>query len=129
MEYLLDAWGVETLDVKQEMNSTLFLYPNPKDMATQEAPHIGHLIKKELARQGRTVTWLAAQLNYSRQHMYYLLGHGFIYTDLLLKISELMDYDFFGCYTDYLKQKKLSWFFWHFCRKICIQNDLMFATT
>lgn len=28
-------------------------------MVTQEAPHIGHLIKEELARQERTVTWLA----------------------------------------------------------------------
>lgn len=77
-------------------------------MATHEAPHIGNLIKEELRRQGRTVTWLASQLNYSRQHMYYLLGHSFIYSDLLLRISEILDYDFFACYTEFLKQRKLS---------------------
>ena len=77
-------------------------------MTTQEAPHIGHLIKAELQRQGRTITWLASQLNYSRQHMYYLFAHSFIYSDLLLKISEILDYDFFACYTEYLSQKKMS---------------------
>ena len=77
-------------------------------MATHEAPHIGQLIKAELKRQGRTVTWLAAQLNYSRQHMYYLLGHSFIYSDLLLRISEIMDFDFFRYYTDYLQTRKMS---------------------
>ena len=77
-------------------------------MTTQEAPHIGRLIKEELHHQGRTITWLASQLNYSRQHMYYLLDHSFIYSDLLLKISEIMDCDFFACYTEYLNQKKVS---------------------
>ena len=77
-------------------------------MTAHEAPHIGHLINEELARQGRTVTWLASQLNYSRQHMYYLLAHSFIYSDLLLKISEIMDCDFFACYTEYLNKKKVS---------------------
>ena len=77
-------------------------------MATHEAPHIGQLIKAELKRQGRTVTWLAAQLNYSRQHMYYLLDHSFIYSDLLLRISEIMDFDFFRYYTDYLQTRKMS---------------------
>ena len=77
-------------------------------MATHEAPHIGKLIKEELKRQGRTTTWLASQLNYSRQHMYYLLNHNFIYTDLLLKISETLDFDFFAYYTEHLNRKKMS---------------------
>ena len=77
-------------------------------MATKKAPHIGHLIKEELKRQGRTITWLASQLNYSRQHMYYLLDHSFMYSDLLLKISEILDYDFFSYYTEYLNKRKVS---------------------
>ena len=100
--------GVVALSFKQEINSTLFLCLNIIIMATHEAPHIGHLIKEELKRQGRTTTWLASQLNYSRQHMYYLLGHSFIYSDLLLKISEIMDCDFFACYSEYLANRKLS---------------------
>ena len=77
-------------------------------MDTQEIPHIGRLIKAELKRQGRTITWLASQLNYSRQHMYYLLAHSFMYSDLLLRISEILDYDFFACYSDYLNRGKVS---------------------
>lgn len=77
-------------------------------MATKETPHIGNLIKEELKRQGRTITWLASQLNYSRQHMYYLLAHSFIYSDLLLRISEILDFDFFAYYTEYLNRNKVS---------------------
>ena len=77
-------------------------------MATQEAPHIGHLIKEELTRQGRSTRWLAEQIGYTRQNMHYLLGRSFIYTDLLLKISDALDHDFFKCYSDYRKTKKVS---------------------
>ena len=105
---LLENEGVETQSVKQEINSTLFLCLKTNTMATHEAPHIGNLIKEELKRQGRTTTWLASQLNYSRQHMYYLLGHSFIYSDLLLRISEILGHDFFAYYSEYLANRKLS---------------------
>ncbi len=77
-------------------------------MAAQDAPHIGHLIKEELARQGRSTLWLSKQIGCSRQNMYYLLNRSFIYTDLLLKISDALDHDFFKCYSDYRKTKKVS---------------------
>lgn len=70
-------------------------------------PHIGILIKEELRRQGRSITWLATQLGYSRQNMYKLFCRKWIYTDLLLKISEIMDYDFFAHYSEYLKGKNI----------------------
>ena len=93
--------GVETLGLKQELDSTLFLCPKLKNMATQEVIHIGHLIKEVLAEQGRSVSWLAAKVGCTRQNMYYSLNRAFIYTDLLLKISNALDYDFFKCYSDY----------------------------
>lgn len=68
-------------------------------------PHIGHIIKQELRRQGRTITWLATQLGYSRQNMYKLFERKWIYTDLLLKISDIMGYDFFKCYSEYIEGK------------------------
>ena len=64
-------------------------------------PHIGHLIKLELRKQGRTITWLAKQLECSRQNTYKILNRPWIYTDLLLKISIILDYDFFKCFSDY----------------------------
>jgi plasmid maintenance system antidote protein VapI len=66
-----------------------------------EEPHIGNIIKTELARQGRSITWLAAQLGCSRQNAYKIFRRKWIYTDLLLKICDIMDYDFFKCFSDY----------------------------
>jgi|GEM_PF-1229079 len=69
-------------------------------------PHIGHLIKLELRNQGRSITWLANKLNFSRQNVYKILNRNWIYTDLLLKICDLLDYDFFKVYSDYINDKK-----------------------
>lgn len=69
--------------------------------------HIGHLIKSELRKQGRSITWLAAQLGYSRQNMYKLFERQWIYTDLLLKICDVMDYDFFKACSDYWKARRV----------------------
>ena len=77
-----------------------------KGKPMNEEPHIGKLIKAELARQGRSITWLATQLGYSRQYMYKLFRRKWIYTDLLLKISDLLDYDFFRCFSEYRNFKK-----------------------
>ena len=102
-------WGVETLMFKQEITSTLFLCTKHKDMATLEPPHIGHLIQEELARQGRTVIWLAKQLHCSRQNVYGIFENHWIYTDTLLKISEILDVDFFKVYCNYLRKEKSTY--------------------
>lgn len=77
-------------------------------MTTLENPDIGHLIKMELSRQGRSVSWLASQIGCTRQNMNYLLNRSFIYTDLLLRISEVLDHDFFQYYSNHWKAKHLS---------------------
>lgn len=69
-------------------------------------PHIGHIIKQVLQEQGRTITWLGKQLGCSRQNIYKILNRPWIYTDMLLKISDLLDYDFFRCFSEYHKQRK-----------------------
>ena len=72
----------------------------------EEEPHIGKLIKDELARQGRSITWLATQLGYSRQYVYKLFRRNWIYTDLLLKISDLLDYDFFRRFSEWRNSRE-----------------------
>ena len=67
--------------------------------------HIGKIIKAELTRQGRSITWLAEQLNYSRQYVYKLFRRKWIYTDLLLKICDILDYDFFKCFSEWREQR------------------------
>ena len=69
--------------------------------------HIGHLIKAELRKQGRSITWLAAQLGYSRQNMYKLFERKWIYTDLLLKICGILDHDFFKCSSEYWTSQRV----------------------
>ena len=72
-----------------------------RSMANNEAPHIGHLIKEELARQERTVAWLARKLNYSRQNIYHIFESQWITTDVLLKICDILNYNFYKVYADY----------------------------
>ena len=71
----------------------------------EEELHIGKIIKVELARQGRSITWLAEQLDYSRQNVYKVFSRKWIYTDLLLKICDILDYDFFNYVSEWRKQK------------------------
>ena len=74
----------------------------------QKEPHIGHLIKEELTRQGRSVTWFAKQLHCSRQNVYGIFENPWIYTDTLLKISEILDFDFFAVYCKLLRNKRID---------------------
>lgn len=72
----------------------------------EEEPHIGHLIKEELHRQGRSITWLAEQLGCSRQNSYKIFNRKWIYTDLLLKICDILDYDFFKSFSEWREQRE-----------------------
>ena len=71
-----------------------------------EEPHIGKIIKAELVRQGRTITWLADEMNYSRQNIYKIFSRKWIHTDLLLKVSDILDHDFFKYFSDYREKTK-----------------------
>lgn len=77
-----------------------------KANAMTEEPHIGNLIREVLKQQGRSITWLGKQLGCSRQNIYKILRRNWIYTDMLLKISDLLDYDFFKCFSEFREQKK-----------------------
>ena len=71
-----------------------------------EQPNIGKIIKEVLAEQGRSITWLAQQLGTTRNLVYKMFDRDIIYTDRLIQISELLDYDFFKHYSDYLEERK-----------------------
>ena len=67
-----------------------------------ETPHIGNLIKEELARQQRSIAWLARQMGCSRQNLFRQLGNGYLGTDQLLKISLILHHDFFHCFSEHI---------------------------
>ena len=57
---------------------------------------IGTMIKEELERQERTVSWLARKLNCDRSNVYRLFRKHSIDTVLLQRISVILNRDFFS---------------------------------
>lgn len=62
--------------------------------------HIGKLIREQVDRQGKSVVWLANQLSCSRTNIYKIYERPSIDTGLLLRISQVLNFDFFALYTD-----------------------------
>lgn len=60
--------------------------------------HIGKLIEEELHRQERTVTWFAKKLYCERTNVYNIFKRQSIDTELLLRISVILNRDFFMYY-------------------------------
>lgn len=70
--------------------------------------HIGSIIKNELEKQGRKPSWLAKQLCFERTNVYNIFRRSTIDTELLMRISELLQVDFFALYSDMLKNVQQS---------------------
>ncbi|MCC8171819.1 MAG: XRE family transcriptional regulator [Parabacteroides sp.] len=62
--------------------------------------HIGKLIEDELHRQERSVAWFARKLYCDRTNVYKIFKKQSIDTELLLRISEILQYDFFLPYSE-----------------------------
>ena len=60
--------------------------------------HIGQLIEAELHRQERSVTWFANKLYCDRTNVYKIFRKQSIDTELLLRISHILNYNFFQYY-------------------------------
>ncbi len=58
--------------------------------------NIGQNIRDELTRQGRSVSWLARQLNCTRAAVYRIMSKNSIDTYLLHTISVLLNRNFFA---------------------------------
>ena len=68
--------------------------------------HIGEAIKKELERQGKTITWFAEQLPCHRTNVYRILDKPSIDTQTLLQISRILKYNFFADFTKEFHQRQ-----------------------
>lgn len=60
---------------------------------------IGALIENELHRQERTTVWFARKHGCNRTNAYKIFRRESIDTELLLKISVILQYNFFTYYT------------------------------
>mgnify|MGYP005931123649 FL=1 len=68
--------------------------------------HIGKLIEKELHHQERSVTWFANKLYCERTNVYNIFKRKSIDTELLLRISQILNRDFFKDYQKEIIQEE-----------------------
>lgn len=60
---------------------------------------IGKIIKEELYRQERSIAWFSRKLNCSRSNVYKIFERTTIDTELLVRISRILNRNFFDLYT------------------------------
>lgn len=68
--------------------------------------HIGSLIRRRLDEKGYSVVWLARQLACSRTNVYKIFEKAHIDTDMLARISTVLDYDFFILLSKSIRSKE-----------------------
>ena len=69
---------------------------------------IGDLIKEELEKQERSISWFARKLSCDRSNVYRLFQTESIDTTLLFRVSLLLKRDFFSYLSERLKEKMQS---------------------
>ena len=69
-------------------------------MKQQPFMHIGKLIKQKVKEQHKTSVWLAERLSCSRTNVYKIYDKKSIDTDVLFRISAILNFDFFSLYTE-----------------------------
>jgi hypothetical protein len=69
---------------------------------------IGKLIQNKLIEKNLTVAWLSRNIPCSRTNTYKIFSKNSIDTCTLLRISQVMDFDFFQYYSDELRRDKTA---------------------
>lgn len=67
---------------------------------------IGQLIKDELTAQERSVAWFARKLCLDRSNVYRLFQKNSIDTSLLMRISLVLNKDFFSLLSDQIRMRR-----------------------
>ncbi|MBR2638050.1 MAG: XRE family transcriptional regulator [Bacteroidaceae bacterium] len=65
---------------------------------SHDVVHIGTAIRNELLRQERSITWLSKKLFCDRSNVYDIFKRQSIDSLLLLRISIILEYNFFTLY-------------------------------
>lgn len=68
--------------------------------------HIGEIIKEELYRQERSISWFARKLYCDRSNVYDIFKRKSIDTDLLMRISIILNHNFFSYYESLYENNK-----------------------
>lgn len=67
---------------------------------------IGPIIKQKLKERKKTIVWMAENLSCSRTNVYKIFNKRSVDTADLLRISDILDFDFFELYSKELKKRK-----------------------
>lgn len=67
---------------------------------------IGDHIRSRLTEQDKTVAWLATQLVCSRTNVYKIFAKDHLDTELLMRLSVILNYDFFKLFSKALNERK-----------------------
>lgn len=68
--------------------------------------HIGKQIRQKMEERKETVVWLAKHLSCSRTNVYKIFEKNSVDTDILARISIILDFDFFSLLSEDLKINK-----------------------
>lgn len=63
------------------------------------------MIKEVVLRKGIKVSWLAEQLNSHRNNIYKIYSRRWIDTDTLMRISRILEHDFFEDLSAFYKRR------------------------
>lgn len=66
--------------------------------------HIGNIIETELRKQERSVSWFARKIYCDRSTVYSIFQRQSIDTQMLLKISQVLNHNFFEYYINALNE-------------------------
>lgn len=70
--------------------------------------HVGRMIEDELRRQDKTVSWLARSICHERSSIYKIFSRRSVDVYLLLKISVLLNHDFFLDISSAINSRKVA---------------------
>lgn len=70
--------------------------------------HVGRMIEDELRRQDKTVAWLARSICHERSSVYKIFSRKSVDVYLLLKISVLLNHDFFLDISSAINSRKVA---------------------
>ena len=69
---------------------------------------IGKIIQKKIKEDGHSITWVARKMNCDRTNIYKIFQNSHINTLQLLRISKVLNYDFFIHFSEYFAENKKS---------------------
>ena len=67
--------------------------------------HIGKQIRQKMEERQKTVVWLSKHLSCSRANVYKIFEKYSVDTEMLARISAILNFDFFSLYSEDIKKK------------------------